>query len=287
MTAFVIQRPPDGIAALPLVFDSPHSGTVFPDGFSTPAATSDLKTAWDAHVEDLWSAAVDDGATLIAATFPRVVVDANRAPDDIDPALLDGPWPPQWGTLNPTRYSARGMGLLRRDILPGQPMHHGLLDPLTVKSWIDTLHAPYHAALDSITKAFRLTLGNVWHINCHSMKSAGNAMNIDVGKPRPDIVLGDLDGTSAAPDFTQYVKSAFVAAGFTVSVNNPYKGGYLVQRHGRPEQGIHSLQIEINRALYLDESTAEKSPDYPAFKSALSAIGSSIAAFVRSNMELA
>lgn len=285
MTAFSVQRPPQGVTALPLVFDSPHSGTGFPDGFSTPATDAELKTAWDAHVDDLWSGAVSQGATLLAATFPRVVVDANRSADDIDPDLLGRPWPPEWGKLNPTKYSARGMGLLRRDILPRRPMHAGPLDPATVRNWIDTLHAPYHDALAGLVRNFRASHGKVWHIDCHSMKSAGNAMNIDAGKHRPDIVLGDLDGTSAAPAFTHHVKAAFQAAGFTVAVNDPYKGGYIVQRYGRPADGVHSLQIEINRALYLNESTAEKSPAYSDFKSALSDIASSIAAFVRTRLE--
>lgn len=282
----MLQRPPGGVDALPLVFDSPHSGTDFPDGFMTTATGPDLRTAWDAHVEDLWSGAVEAGATLLAATFPRVVIDANRAATDIDTALLDRPWPDDWGPLNPTRYSHRGMGLLRRDILPGRSMHARPLDPALVKTWIDTLYAPYHATLDSIIETFRVKYGNVWHIDCHSMKSAGNAMNIDAGRSRPDVVLGDLDGTSADPDFTQHVKSAFASAGLNVALNDPYKGGYIVQRHGRPAQGSHSLQIEINRALYLDESTAEKSSNYSALKTTLSDIAVSITAFVRSRTGL-
>ena len=277
-------RFPDPDAAIPLVFDSPHSGMRFPDGFQTPATPAQLRTAWDAHVEDLWAGAVDFGASLIAAEFPRVLIDPNRAPDDIDPALLAAPWPEAWGELAPTGYSQRGMGLIRRDILPGHPLHAAPLPPARIRQWIETCHTPYHDALSGRLETLHTAFRAVWHIDCHSMKSRGNAMNIDEGDVRADIVLGDLDGSSASAEFSEQVAHAFTRRGYTVARNSPYKGGYIVQRYGRPARHRHSLQIEINRALYLDEHTAEKSVSYLSFKQSLTDIAGDLAAYVRSQV---
>jgi N-formylglutamate amidohydrolase len=277
----VLIRLPDPDLTLPLVFDSPHSGTHFPDDFTSLATAAELRTAWDAHVDDLWAGATTFGASLIAAGFPRALIDANRAPDDLDPALLNAPWPDAWGALSPTRYSQRGMGLIRRDILPGRPMHAGRLSPATVRDWITRYHAPYHAALSARIDTLHAQFGAVWHIDCHSMKSRANAMNIDHGAARPDIVLGDLDGQSASAGFSDLVARAFTDRGYSVARNAPYKGGYIVQRHGRPGAQRHSLQIEINRALYLDEARAEKSPAYAAFRQDLTDISQQLADYVR------
>lgn len=276
---------PDPAREIPLVLDSPHSGTDFPDKFETLASAAELRTAWDAHVDDLWTDAVTHGASLLTADFPRTVIDANRAPDDIDPALLSDRWPDTWGTLNPTRYSARGMGLVRRDILPGRPMYAAPLPPKQVRDWLTKYHSRYHAALAERLEWLQGRFGQVWHIDCHSMKSRANAMNIDAGRKRGDIVIGDVDGSSTEPGFSDCLAAAFESAGYSVAINDPYSGGYIVQRYGQPDQGVHSVQIEINRALYLDENTTEKSTNYAAFKADLSRIASATADYVRSRLE--
>ena len=272
---------PDAALAIPLVLDSPHSGTGLPAGFETLATRSQQLTAWDAFIPDLWRGAVAAGASLVEAGFARIVIDPNRAVDDIDPELVAGTWPRAWGELAPTRYSERGMGLIRRLILPGQPMYPGPLSPQEIRRRIDALYTPYHRALSARLDALHTRFGAVWHLDCHSMKSRANAMNIDLGQARPDIVLGDLDGTSAAPEFSDLVQRELRACGYSVARNQPYKGGDIVRRHGDPARGRHSLQIEINRGLYLDETRVEPSAGYNHLQRNLTRVSQAIAADLR------
>ncbi|WP_417491533.1 N-formylglutamate amidohydrolase [Maricaulis sp.] len=276
---------PDGDTAIPLVLDSPHSGTALPPGFETLATREQQLTAWDAFIPDLWRGAVEAGASLLEAEFPRIVIDPNRAADDIDPEMVDGAWPLAWGKLAPTRYSARGMGLIRKLILPGLPMYAAPLTPQEIHRRIDTLYTPYHCALADRLHALHARFGAVWHINAHSMKSRANAMNIDLGQARPDMVLGDLDGTSAAPDFTDLVERELRACGYSVARNKPYKGGDIVRRHGDPARGRHSLQIEINRALYMDEAGFEPSPGFDALQRNLTGLARAIANDLRARTQ--
>ncbi|SDM01385.1 N-formylglutamate amidohydrolase [Maricaulis salignorans] len=276
---------PEEAATLPLVLDSPHSGTALPPGFQTLATREQQLTAWDAFIPDLWRGAVAAGASLIEADFARIVIDPNRAVDDIDPDMVDGAWPLAWGKLAPTRYSARGMGLIRKLILPGLPMYAGPLTPQEIHQRIDTLYTPYHCALADRLDALHARFGAVWHIDCHSMKSRANAMNIDLGQARPDIVLGDLDGSSAAAEFTDLVECELRACGYSVARNQPYKGGDIVRRHGDPARDRHSLQIEINRALYLDETRFEPSPGFDQLQRDLTRLAQAIATDLRARIQ--
>ncbi|WP_417482508.1 N-formylglutamate amidohydrolase [Maricaulis sp.] len=276
---------PEEAATIPLVLDSPHSGTALPPGFETLATREQQLTAWDAFIPDLWSGAVAAGASLVEANFARIVIDPNRAVDDIDPDMVDGAWPAPWGKLAPTRYSARGMGLIRKLILPGLPMYAGPLTPQEIHQRIDTLYTPYHCALADRLDALHARFGAVWHIDCHSMKSQANAMNIDLGQARPDMVLGDLDGSSAAPEFTDLVERELRACGYSVARNQPYKGGDIVRRHGDPARGRHSLQIEINRALYLDQARFEPSPGFDKLQRNLTRVAQAIATDLRARIQ--
>mgnify|MGYP003642375024 CR=1 FL=1 len=271
---------PDDARTIPLVLDSPHSGTALPAGFETLATREEQLTAWDAFIGDLWSGGVAAGASLIEAEFARIVIDPNRAADDIDPDLIAGTWPADWGLLAPTRYSERGMGLIRRLILPGKPMYATALTPQEIRQRIDTLYTPYHTSLADRIDRLRTRFGAVWHIDAHSMKSQANAMNIDLGQARPDFVLGDLDGTSCDPEFTDLVERELRACGYSVARNQPYKGGDIVRRYGRPEAGVHSLQIEINRALYLDVTRFEKTSGYKALQDNLARLCGAIASHI-------
>jgi len=269
----------DGI--LPLVFDSPHSGTEFPDDFKTDNSQQDLKTAWDAFIEDLWLPSVDQGASLLAANFPRVYIDPNRAPDDIDPEILAAQWP----GAKPTAFSDRGMGLIRRFILPGKPLYTAPLSVAEVQNRLDHYYTPYHNALKNNLDQLYQQFGAVWHIDCHSMKSKGNAMNIDNGLPRPDVILGDLDGTSAEVGFTRVVEKAFQGLGYSVVRNDPYKGGYVVKEYGHPTDNRHSIQIELNRRLYMDEAHFLPHENYDQFKKHLAIVSLAIADYVRARLK--
>lgn len=248
-----IVRAPAGAVA-PVVFDSPHSGFTWPADFMPTAPADAVRSTWDAHVERLFEGAPSAGATLLAATFPRAYIDVNRAVSDLDPALIDGPWS---GPLDPTDYSRRGMGLIRRDALPGVPMYAAPLAVAAVRARIDASYRPYRARLSAVIEELHSMHGVVWHVNCHSMKSRGNAMNVDAGATRPDLVISDRRGTTAEPGLAARIVGWFTLRGYRVQVNDPYQGGDLVRTFGDPARGRSSVQIEINRALYMDEATTE------------------------------
>jgi N-formylglutamate deformylase len=249
VTPFRLAEPT--VAPVPVLVDSPHSGMDWPADFDTVAPRAAIRTTWDAFVEELWSGAPSVGATLIAATFPRAYIDANRAPDDIDPELLAEPWPEP---LAPSGYSARGMGLIRRSALPGVPMYDRLLRVGEVQHRIARYHVPYRVAIAARLAELHGHFGGVWHINAHSMKSRGNAMNVDAESARPDVVVSDRLGATADPAHTQWVADWFSARGFSTCLNDPYQGGDIVASAGDPAAGRHSIQVEFNRALYMNEA---------------------------------
>jgi len=277
--AFTMWLPPEG-QSQPLVFDSPHSSSLFPEHLALNATSNQLKTGWDAFVEELWMPAVDMGASLIAANFSRMYIDPNRAATDIDEALLVEPWP-----LNaqPTAYSERGMGLIRRFALPDVPMYNQKLSVADVQARIADYYAPYHAQLAQRLAQLREQFGQVWHIDCHSMKSKGNAMNIDAGTARPDVVVSDARGSSSAPEFTSVVAETFKQLGLQVSVNHPYQGGHIVRHYGQPKNGVNSIQIELNRGLYMHEDTFEKSDRFADLQHNLSQVSEAILEYIKEN----
>lgn len=247
----------------PVLFDSPHSGFDWPADARPVASEPQLRTTWDAFVDRLWSDAPVHGATLVAAHFPRAYIDANRAVDDIDPALLATPWPE---ALTVTDYSRRGMGLIRRFALPGVPMYDRLLSVEEVRHRIDHYYEPYRRLLRTALDELHGRHGTVWHFDCHSMKSRGNKMNVDQGAARPDFVVSDQLGRTADPALTQWVADYFSGRGFSVKINDPYRGGNLVGTFGAPARGRHSIQIEINRALYMDETAFAPGPRFEAIR---------------------
>lgn len=243
-----------------LVFDSPHSWRDWPaDGPPIIATQDALMTSWDAWVDEIWIAAADGRAPVVSARFHRSYIDANRALDDIDARMLAEPWVT---ATRPSQRSQRGFGLLRRHVLPEVPLYGHLLPIEDVARRIRCCYDPYHAKVASLIAAARAHNGVAVHINCHSMKSVGNAMNDDAGMPRPDLVVSDLDGVSADPSLTRWVAASLGVLGYQVLINHPYRGGELIRRHANPAQGRHSLQIEINRALYMNERTFERTEGF-------------------------
>ncbi|WP_353190687.1 N-formylglutamate amidohydrolase [Pandoraea pnomenusa] len=263
---------------LPIVFDSPHSGIDLPADFGTVASREALLTGWDAFVDELWACVPRHGGTLIAATFPRAYIDANRAVTDIDADMLDAPWP---GPIAPEKYSARGMGLLRRYALPNQPMYDRKLTVAEVRHRIDAYYLPYRRALADAAEAAYVRHGALWHVDCHSMKSRGNAMNVDEGAARPDMVVSDRLGTTADPAFTQWVAETLRELGYRVQVNSPYQGGDLLTAVSDPARGRSSLQIEINRALYMDEARFVKHAGFDTLGRNLETFTAALARWVR------
>jgi len=242
--------------ASPLVFDSPHSWGLWPEaGTPTQAPAHALATTWDAWIDELWATAAQGRAPVLAARFHRSFIDANRARDDIDAALLDGPWPEP---LSPGAACLRGMGLIRRLALPDVPMYAAPLPVAEVRARITDYYDPYHQTLSDLIGAAHANFGVSVHIDCHSMKSVGNGMNVDAGQARPDMVVSNMAGRTCDAFLLRWVVQHLRSLGYRVQANHPYQGAELVRRHGRPAEGRHSLQIEINRAVYMNEARLER-----------------------------
>jgi N-formylglutamate deformylase len=244
-------------ADAPLVFDSPHSGSDYPEDFRFYCPLPMLRMAEDAYVDELYEAAPALGATLIGAVFPRSYLDVNRAADDLDAALIDGVWPTP---LAPSHKTRSGLGLVRRVARPGLAIYEAKLTVEEVMARIERCYMPYHRVLADACDGLHRQFGVVWHVNCHSMPSLGGRAGS--GNGRADFVLGDRDGTTCARDFTDFVASILRGRGYPVRINEVYKGVEIVKRHGRPKENRHSLQIEVDRELYMDPRTLEKKPGF-------------------------
>jgi N-formylglutamate amidohydrolase len=266
-------------AEAPLLIDSPHSGRSYPDDFATLVPERVLRGAEDWMVDDLVGDAPLEGASLLAARFPRAYIDPNRRLDDIDPGLIDGPWPTP---LNPGPKSALGIGLVRARTNDGAPLLAGLLSPAALTARIERCWRPYRRALHEALDGLHARHGAVWHLDLHSMKSFGTAITPDgPGAERPDMVIGDLEGQSCNPAFTAFVAEQLRALGYSVAVNDPYKGAEIIRGSGRPTDNRHSLQIEMKRALYMDEATITANEGYDKLKADLRQLVADVAAWTR------
>ena len=243
-----------------LVLDSPHSGTTYPDDFGHSCSQRALRGAEDTYVEELWGFAVDMGASLVQALFPRSYVDVNRAVNEIDESLLDEPWP---GPVSGGAKVRLGKGLVWRMLDDGTPIYNRKLTVEEVQSRIHRCWFPYHQALEQAVESARQRHGFVIHIDCHSMPAVAQAYSTDhPWLAHADFVLGDRDGTSANPRLTHWIERFLNSRGYTVSVNHPYKGVEIVRKNGKPSLHQHSIQLEINKRLYMDEATFERNAGF-------------------------
>ena len=247
-------------ARIPLVLDSPHSGRSFPDDFNAAVSEAELREGEDSFVDELYAGAAEVGAPLLCAQWPRTYLDPNRNAGDIDLELIDGPWP---GEYRPSGKARIGKALVWRMLEDGRPIYARKLLPETVARRIDGFHKPYHEEIQRLLSETHARFGRVYHINCHSMRAvAGRQSEDGGGKARADFVLGDRDGTTCDPAFTERVRAALAAMGYDVKVNDPYKGVELVRAYSNPKAGRHSLQIEVNKRLYMDEATLQKTAGF-------------------------
>lgn len=269
---------------LPLIFDSPHSGTDYPEDFGHIADPATLRNAEDTHVADLWQGAIAAGAILLEAHFPRSYVDANRAPDDMDPDQIDGAFPTP---LNPTVKSKLGIGLCWTRVPPaGGPLYDRRLTAGEVATRIACYHRPYQSRLRALLDDAHARWGAVWHVNCHSMQDVASAMSTQArGTPRPDFVLGDRDGTACEAALTETVRAFLSDRGYSVTVNDPYKGMELIRANGDPARFRHSMQIEVNRKLYMNEATREPNGGYGALKACFADLAAHLADHVETRLE--
>jgi N-formylglutamate amidohydrolase len=260
-----------------LVLDSPHSGHEYPADFGFALAHEALRQAEDSYVDELYAAGPDLGAILIAARFPRSYIDPNRSVLDIDASLLQGPWP---GPAVPSAKTARGIGLIWRVLDTGEPIYSRKLTIEEVKRRIVRYHQPYQRAVKDALDRAHGHFGAVWHLNLHSMPAVSSAVSEEgPGKSRADFVLGDRDGSTCEPEFTALVAERLRAMGYEVKINDPYKGVELVRAFSDPKAGRHSLQVEVNRRLYMDERTRERNAGFAALAADLTRLLEAVAGY--------
>ena len=258
---FIIVRP--DTAAGPFVFSSPHSGRVYPDSFRRSSRLDELslRRSEDSFVDELFAAVPGVGAPLISAIYPRAFVDLNREPYELDPLLFNEPLPP-YAKTDSERVNA-GLGTIARVVATGVAIYDGPIPLAEALDRIERVYKPYHAALEQLLAETRQRHGWCALIDCHSMPSP------EAGGHRPctpqsdaDVVLGDLHGASCDSVLIDTVEDCLRQLGYSVARNLPYAGGFCTRAYGRPLAGMHALQIELNRALYMEESGFRRGPRF-------------------------
>ncbi|MDR3454076.1 MAG: N-formylglutamate amidohydrolase [Rhodoferax sp.] len=252
---YVTYRP----GTTPLVLDSPHSGVNYPDDFAYACPLERLRTAEDTHVEKLYDFAPALGVAWIEAHFPRSYLDANRNTTEVDVTLFNEPWPEPVATDPATLSKVRlGKGLIWRATDEGVPIYNRKLSVAEVRARIANCWQPYHAAVAQAIDAAHARHGYSIHVNCHSMPAVGASHATDFpGLVHADFVIGDRDQSTASKPLVILICEHLENLGYSVAYNHPYKGVELVRRYGHPAQQRHSIQIEINRKLYMNEQTLE------------------------------
>jgi N-formylglutamate amidohydrolase len=245
---------------VPFLFASPHSGRSYPVSLleSTRLDATTLRRSEDAFVDELFAGVVGLGAPLLAAQFPRAYLDVNRSMAELDAAMFDAPLGVPVDAPSPRVVA--GLGVIPRIVRNGAEIYRGKLESGEAKARLSRLYRPYHSALAALMEETRSCFGVAVLIDCHSMPSALSV---------PDIVLGDRYGASAAPQLTARAEAAFLRAGFSVARNTPYAGGHTTAVYGRVASGCHALQIEVNRALYLDEDRIMKKASFESIRARL------------------
>ena len=248
--------------SLPLVLASPHSGRDYSAAFLAASRLDSLalRRSEDSFVDELFVGARDLGAPLLRAHFPRAYVDPNREPFELDPSMFVDPLPE--GTNTQSARVRGGLGTIARVVADGSEIYRGKLCFKDADSRIRRFYRPYHAALTELIQVTKRRCGFVILIDCHSMPSVGGPMDSDAGSDRADFILGDRHGTSCHPVVTLTAERVLNQRNFTVRRNAPYAGGFTVKNYGSPGEGVHALQIEINRAIYMDEARMYRGPEF-------------------------
>ena len=250
---FIVAEPAS--QTLPFVFNAPHAGAVYPTSFLAESRLDALalRRSEDAYVDELFAPMTDLGAPLMTARFPRALLDLNREPYELDPRMFDGRLPPFANTRS--MRVAGGLGTIPRIVADGQEIYRGRLSVEEALRRIEWLYKPYHRTLRQLVTRTAATFGHAVLIDCHSMPSTSVSRDEGV---KADIVLGDRYGTSCVGVLTDLVDMTLRTKGYSVTRNKPYAGGFITEHYGEPALGRHALQIEINRALYMDERSLAK-----------------------------
>lgn len=266
------------------VFNSPHSGTNYPAALISLSRLNahQLRASEDALTDQLFAAAPQLGAPLLAAEVPRAWIDLNRGPAELDPALIEGI---KSSGLN--QRIAAGLGVIPRIVAEGTPIYAGKLTLEDARERIESVHKPYHAMLEQLLRRASRAFGNAVLFDCHSMPSDALRAAPKVRGTMPEIVLGDRFGAAASREVSVATMDAFQRAGFTVARNAPFAGGYITQRYGRPSRNVHAVQIEIDRGIYLDQQSIEPLPCFKDVQQRLSGVIAELAAFLPGSMAVA
>ena len=261
--------------SVPFIFTSPHSGRCYPASLLAKSRLDPLtlRRSEDAYVDELFGGVTALGAPLLAAQFPRAYLDANRGSAELDRAMFDSPLPVPVDRPGPRVVA--GLGVIPRIVRDGAEIYRGKLASTEAQTRLAGLYTPYHQALAGLIAETRARFGVAIVIDCHSMPSALAV---------PDVVLGDRYGASAGAGLTARAEAAFAGAGFSVARNTPYAGGHTTVRYGRVDEGCHVLQIEINRALYLDEEHVTKRPGFMILRARLERVMADLVAMPLSSI---
>ncbi len=273
---YVVQAPAE--QTIPFVYCSPHSGTDYNEPFRRASRLdyNTLRKSEDSHVDVLFGAAPAKGAPLLCALFPRAYVDPNREPFELDQAMFEDRLPDYVNTASPR--VAAGLGTIAKVVCNGAEIYRKKLRFAEAVERIDTYYRPYHAALTALLEETKRRFGIAVLVDCHSMPSVGGPMDKDPGARRVDFVLGDAYGAACHPALTLAAEAKLRGYGYAVHRNMPYAGGFTTRHYGNPARGQHALQIEINRALYMDEDSYGRRAGFETVQAHLSALVTHLAA---------
>ncbi len=260
--------------ATALVLDSPHSGTSYPDDFAFACALPTLRRAEDTHVEKLYDFAPSLGVAWVEALFPRSYLDANRDTTEVDTGLFDETWPHAVATDEKVLSKVRlGKGLIWRVTDDGVPIYSRKLGVAEVQARIAQCWKPYHAAVAAAIDVAHARHGYSIHVNCHSMPAIASSHATEFpGEAHADFVVGNRDDTTSSRALGLLVCQHLQGLGYSVAYNHPYKGVELVRRYGDPARQRHSIQLEINRKLYMNEETLALTDGFAPLKSSLESL---------------
>src|SRR6266853_4793990 len=258
-----------------VAFNSPHSGNVYPRAFLAAVRLdlAILRRSEDCFVDELLAGIVSRGNPLMRAHFPRCFIDVNREPYELDPRMFDGRLPSFANTRS--MRVAGGLGTVARVVGDAQEIYHQRIPVDDAIRRIEALYNPYHRALRRLFSRVHRDFGAALLVDCHSMPSSAGSKD---ERPRADVVLGDRYGTSCAGLVADMVEATLRSQGYVVSRNKPYAGGFITEHYGNPAAGLHAIQLELNRALYMDERRFERSPSFARLAADLETLADCLAA---------
>ncbi|MBW6398197.1 N-formylglutamate amidohydrolase [Roseomonas sp. HJA6] len=266
------RRDPAGEPA-PVLFEIPRSGAEYPRDFRSIASLTDLQRSISMYVEECYAGVVGAGATWLYAHCPNACIDLNRHELDIEPSQLAGEWPEM---LRPGPKTKSGIGLIPTICAGTKPLYDAPLPVAEVRKRLDHYYWPYHNEVTRLLQGFRAKHGVAYHLSCHSMPAMPAANAPDAGQRRSDFDLGDRNGSTCGAELVEVVAGVLKGFGYRVTSNTHFVGAESVRKHGAPDLGIHSLQIEMNRSLYMDEEARTRRPELATIRTHLAAVAARV-----------